>query len=378
MVAAPLVEDNGEQRRTAEQEVSKEIRGVSEYLLEVHRLPPGRKRDGVTRLMNKNLNGLQSMLSKNEKLDKARQVINDLQANVVCYNEHRQNLKHKANRNGFHQMFNGGETELRAIAAHNVNEDAGKFQESGTAMLVFGDLIEQFDPEGSGRDDLGSGQWTFMKYTGGDGVATRVNCGYSPCSNKKKDSGTVYQQHRWHLINKLNALTCPRERFCKDLLRQMKQWRAAGKRLVLCLDADENIYREKLGRQLTDLHGLGMKEVVGEFMVRRLGATFFRVSKPIDAIRATSDLEVAHACVMPVGYGVGDHRLFVVDFSTAFIVGMCPPKIIHPALRRLNTKIPVCALRYNWVLRKNILRHQLLEQMISVAEFNDSKEVVSK
>jgi hypothetical protein len=126
-VAAPPVEDDGEQRRTAEQEVSKEIRRVLEYLLDVHGLPPVQKRDGVTRVMYENLNGLQSMLSKNEKLNKARQVINDLQADVVCYNEHPQNLKHKANRNGFCQMFNGGETELRAIAAHNVNEDAGKF-----------------------------------------------------------------------------------------------------------------------------------------------------------------------------------------------------------------------------------------------------------
>ncbi len=138
MVAAPLVE------------VSKEIRGVSEYLLEVHVLPPGWKGEGVTRVIYEILNGLQSTLSKNEKLDKPRQVINDLQADVVCYNEHCQNLKHKANRNGFRQMFNGGETELRATAAHNINEDAGKFQEGGTAMLAFGDLIEQFDPDSSG------------------------------------------------------------------------------------------------------------------------------------------------------------------------------------------------------------------------------------
>ncbi len=58
MVAAPLVEDNGERRRTAVQEVSKEIRGVSEYLLEVHGLPPGRKGEGVTRVIYENLNGL--------------------------------------------------------------------------------------------------------------------------------------------------------------------------------------------------------------------------------------------------------------------------------------------------------------------------------
>jgi hypothetical protein len=121
-VAAPSVEDAGEQRRTAEQEVSKEIRGVSEYLLDVHGLPPGWKGEGVTRVMYENLNGLQSALPKNEKLDKARQVINYLKAYVVCYNEHHQYLKHKTNQNWFRQMFIGGETELRVIAAHNVNK----------------------------------------------------------------------------------------------------------------------------------------------------------------------------------------------------------------------------------------------------------------
>ncbi len=172
---------------------------------------------------------------------------------------------------------------------------------------------------------------------------TQVICGYSPYSNKKKYSGTVYQQHQQHLINNLNILTCPRQRFCKDLQQQMKQWRAAGKHLVLYLDANENIYRAELGWQLTDLHNLGMKEEVGDFMGRQQGATFLRGSEPIDAIWVMSNLKVAHACVIPVGYGVGDHRLFVVDFSTASMIGTCLPKIIHPALRRLNTKIPKCA-----------------------------------
>ncbi len=34
-----------------EEQLIKEIRGVSEYLLEVHGLPPGRKSEGVTRLI---------------------------------------------------------------------------------------------------------------------------------------------------------------------------------------------------------------------------------------------------------------------------------------------------------------------------------------
>ncbi len=121
---------------------------------------------------------------------------------------------------------------------------------------------------------------------------------------------------------------------------------------MLCLDANKNIYRAELGQQLTDLHGLEMMEVVGEFTGKQLGATFFRRSEPINAIWATSDLKVAHACIMPVGYSVGDHHLFVVDFSTASMIGICPPKIVHPALHRLNTKIPGCALWYNRALQK--------------------------
>jgi hypothetical protein len=39
------------------------------------------------------------------------------------------------------------------------------------------------------------------------------------------------------------------------------------------LDANKSIYLGEMGRELTDLHGLGMKEVVGEFTTKQLGAT---------------------------------------------------------------------------------------------------------
>jgi hypothetical protein len=121
-------------------------------------------------------------------------------------------------------MFNGGKTELRAIASHNRNKDAGKYQEGATAMMVCGNLIQQFNPEDSGQDDLGLGWWMYMKFSGCDNIITRVICGYSPCVNKKKDLGTVYQQHGRHLINNLNDDTCPRTQFREDLLHKMKQW----------------------------------------------------------------------------------------------------------------------------------------------------------
>jgi hypothetical protein len=158
----------------------------------------------------------------------------------------------------------------------------------------------------------------------------------------------------------------------------MEKWRKDGERLILCLDANENIYRGDLGQRLTDRDGLGMKEVVGEFTAIQLGATYFRGSEPIDGIWATGDITVTNACVMPVGFGVGDHCLFVIDFATTTLVGSATSTIVRPALCRLNTKIHNCAERYNNHLRRNILRHRLLERLVTAATSNDSQSDIAQ
>ncbi len=56
-----------------------------------------------------------------------------------------------------------------------------------------------------------------------------------------------------------------------------------------------------------------MVEVVGEFTVKKIGATFFKGSKPVNGIWGTNDIWVTHACVMPAGFGIRDHQMFVVD-----------------------------------------------------------------
>jgi hypothetical protein len=92
-------------------------------------------------------------------------------------------------------MFNGGETDLRAIVSHNVHESVGKYQEGGTAVLSYGKILQQFDREGSGQDDLGLGCWAFMRFIGEDRIITRIICGYSPCQCHR----------RQHLTNCLEA-----------------------------------------------------------------------------------------------------------------------------------------------------------------------------
>lgn len=42
---------------------------------------------------------------------------------------------------------------------------------------------------------------------------------------------------------------------------------------------------------------------------------------------------------MPCSYGVGYHRLFVIDFALHLITSMTPRKFVGPSAHRLNTQI---------------------------------------
>ncbi len=121
-----------------------------------------------------------------------------------------------------------------------------------------------------------------------------------------------------------------------------------------------------------------MKEVVGDFTAWQLGASYFRGSEPINGVWATGNITMTNACVMLIGFGVGDHQLFVVNFATTTLVGSGLTTVVRPALRCLNTKISGCADRYNRSLCRNILRHRLLERMVEAASSGDSKEVLAK
>ncbi len=82
---------------------------------------------------------------------------------------------------------------------------------------------------------------------------------------------------------------------------------------------------------------------------------------------------------MPVGYRVGDHCLFVVDFVTASLVGTgCSQQIVRPTLCHLKTRIAGCALQYIKALQRNILRHRLLERMVAVATSDQPKAQIAK
>jgi hypothetical protein len=156
-------------------------------------------------------------------VDRAREIHDDLEVDIAAYCEHKLNMKHKKNCNGFNQLFKGGKAAVQSIVAHNVHKNIGWIQQRGTSLLLFGHLMEQLDHNESGKDDTELGCWLVMTLQG-DGVWTRMVCGYNPCGNAKLNSGTSYQQHRQFLVTHWKDLTCPRKQFHDNLMIQLDKW----------------------------------------------------------------------------------------------------------------------------------------------------------
>ena len=126
---ASLMESDNNSAALREKTVEWEEEGTvdtADKLLRVHRIAPGKKPDGVTRIIYENANSFNTRIIRNEKVEKAKEVIGKLEADVVCYNKHRVNTKQKENHNGFNQLFRVGETDIRSVVAHNVHENVGR------------------------------------------------------------------------------------------------------------------------------------------------------------------------------------------------------------------------------------------------------------
>ena len=116
-----------------------------------------------------------------------------------------------------------------------------------------------------------------------------------------------------------------------------------------------------------------MKEAVCNYTGKKIGTTFFRGTELIDGVWVTSDVVIIGACVMPAGYGIGDHRLFVLEFLTSSVIGHDPPKIVRAAARRLNTNTPSGELYYINRLEELITKHKIVERVGKAHKNSTSK-----
>ena len=144
------------------------------------------------------------------------------------------------------------------------------------------------------------------------------------------------------------------------------------------MDANKHIYKNRIGKSCTDVEGLGMQEAVGAFTGEKIGAPFFRGTTPIYDICSLPNVVVTGACVMPAGYGVEDHRIFIVDVLTSALVEYFPPRIACAGTMRVNTNSHGLASCYVSNVEEQVLRHKVIQRYGQAHESSPDRQVAKR
>lgn len=233
----------------------------------------------------------------------------------------------------------------------------------GTGIVSYGDLASFVCSDVSGMDTTGLARWSYMMFFGWEGHVTMVLVSYNPSPTAALHTSSSYHLQKAYFTMAEKDMTCPRRCFKMDLITIIKQWHSDGHHIIVCLDMNDHVYHTRLGHALVDSDDLDLRETILSHSGQHLTATYFCGSKPIDAVWATPDVDITNACTMPVGYSIGDHRVFIIDFSTSSLVGINPQLILRPAARQLNTKILNCAEAYNHLLEAQLIRYWLIDKL---------------
>ena len=86
---------------------TQELQTINDEVLEIQGNWPAKKQEGVIRLIYENANGIDGRFKDNWRVEKAKELYDELEVDVVAYNEHKLNLWHKMNKLGINQLFWG-------------------------------------------------------------------------------------------------------------------------------------------------------------------------------------------------------------------------------------------------------------------------------
>ena len=162
--------------------------------------------------------------------------------------------------------------------------------------------------------------------------------------------------------------------FREDLLGQLRKWRKNANRVVLMMDANEDVINGAICKQLSG-EDLNLREVVNYHTGTRGPKTYFRGKDAIDGIWVSEEIEISAAAYLPFDPELGDHRPVVVNISKRTLLGVDGPKIKPAAARRLNSKVKRIRQKYIDRLEEQFGKHKVLERLAKLETEAEKEEL---
>jgi hypothetical protein len=186
-------------------------------------------------------------------------------------------------------------------------------------------------------------------------------------------------QHRRYFEG-LGILECPLQLLLEDIWADLQAWRAAGERLIVFVDANENTTNGPFHSMFT-CPDLQLREAV---MHRHPDTRWHNTTTyskgdalgrwPIDGVCVIPDLPFdAASWLQFMPHLLGDHRFAVLDIKSDALVGDSLLKIVRPVARRLSCSISSAVEAYNTRLLSHLQRHDILSRLHELYATRDGK-----
>ena len=346
-------------------------------------LEPSEKSAEGVRVMSLNINGLQMCKSANPKAERLKQILPKYNVDILGLQETCVNWREFKPSHTIASLLRHRAESIRSTHSFNTHEtdNVGKVQRGGTATVAT-DLISSY-VKCSGSDHTGMGRWSYYLLEGEPGHKTRIVTAYAPCGSKSSGLSTNWMAQQRYIKNNGIQARNPNEMFWDDLCGALKGWRAQGDRLILLMDANDNVYSGNCTRRLAE-EGIDLQEAVHAQTEGEGPKTHNRGREPIDGIWFTPELELECASYLPFDGSLGDHRPVVADFSQRSVLGTNLPKVVPVKARRLNSKVPriresyIKSLEEAFQKRDILSRLQRLEKDASFPASADVKEALER
>jgi len=313
------------------------------------------KEEGVIRIASQNVNCIGIAAEVNPKQDYAKNWIIQNEVDIVGWQETGVAFHLLPRRKRLSERMRDIRwNKFRISASNNKHENVEISQYGGTAVMAFDEAAHRVHSTGS--DSTGLGRWSWILFQGRNNHYTRIISAYVPCKSANDQGRTVYNQHR-RFFQSQGVTECPRKIMHSQLTQQINVWQNKGERIVLLIDANENLSR--MGALQTKLRfECQLVDPIREMYSKKhqiLPPTSLTGSVPIDSIFVSSNMkDIIRGGWIQVEKSIGDHRSLYIDVPIKILLGESKFNIHRHTARRLICDHPMIVDKYNKLLNTQL------------------------
>ena len=325
---------------------------------------PEKKHNGWVRLMFENWNSL-GIYTQSWKMDRLNYLIKHLKIDIIAGCKCQTDWSFVNTDHQFNSLLSPGSAKKGRVS-HNITERIQLDQMGGTAITGVGRICDVITEVGG--DTTGLGRWSWLTLHGGS-TTTRIISAYLPRKPNRLSRGrTVWEQHSRY-FEAQGDMRSPSTIFIIDLLSLISKWTSAGNHIILAIDANQDIYSGRFAQELRR-DPYNMTCLLHRTMGETVPNSHFSGKGQISTIFGTPGIITGNGMCYPHWYGIGDHRVMVLELAAHNAFEGAYPTIASPTARILSCKTNRHKVKYCKRLHTLIEEHKMEQRLQSIQSLN--------